>query len=177
MSKVRLATVWLSGCSGCHMSFLDMDERLISLAERVDLVYSPIIDVKEFPENVDLTLVEGSVSHEEDWRRIHTIRQRTRILVSFGDCAVTANVPSMRNPYGTEATLRRVYQEAEALQPQIPNQVVPPLLMRVRPVHEVVKVDMFMPGCPPSADTIYFFLTELVEGRTPDLHARTRFGA
>ena len=177
MSKVRLATVWLSGCSGCHMSFLDMDERLISLAERVDLVYSPIVDIKEFPENVDITLVEGSVSQEEDWHRIHTIRQRTKILVSFGDCAVTANVPSMRNPYGTEATLRRVYQEAGALQPQIPNQVVPPLLTRVRPVHEVVKVDMFMPGCPPSADTIYFFLTELVEGRTPDLHTRTRFGA
>jgi NAD-reducing hydrogenase small subunit len=159
------------------MSFLDMDERLISLAERVDLVYSPIVDTKEFPENVDITLVEGSVSHEEDWHRIHTIRQRTKILVSFGDCAVTANVPSMRNSYGTEATLRRVYQEAGALQPQIPNQVVPRLLARVRPVHEVVKVDMFMPGCPPSADTIYFFLTELVEGRTPDLHTRTRFGA
>ncbi len=177
MSKMRLATVWLSGCSGCHMSFLDMDERLISLAERVDLVYSPLVDVKEFPENVDITLVEGSVGHEEDWRRIHTIRQRTKILVSFGDCAVTANVPSMRNLYGTEATLQRIYQEAEVLQPQIPNQVVPRLLTRVRPVHEVVKVDLFMPGCPPSADTIYFFLIELVEGRTPDLHTRTRFGA
>jgi NAD-reducing hydrogenase small subunit len=159
------------------MSFLDMDERLLSLAERADLVYSPLVDVKEFPENVDVTLVEGSVSSEEDWHRIHTIRQRTKTLVSFGDCAVTGNVPSMRNAYGTEATLRRVYQEADVLQPQIPNQVVSRLLTRVRPVHEVVKVDLFMPGCPPSADTIYFFLTELLEGRSPDLSARTRFGA
>ncbi len=74
MDKKRLATVWLDGCSGCHMSFLDMDERLLALATRVDLVYSPLVDAKEFPENVDLTLVEGAVSSEEDLHKIQIVR-------------------------------------------------------------------------------------------------------
>ena len=103
MSKLRLATVWLDGCSGCHMSFLDMDEALISLAEKVDLVYSPLVDAKVFPEDVDIALVEGAVSTEEDLHKIRVIRERTKTLVSMGDCAVTANVPSMRNPFGVQA--------------------------------------------------------------------------
>jgi NAD-reducing hydrogenase small subunit len=156
--KLRLATVWLDGCSGCHMSFLDMDERLVELAEKVDLVYSPLVDTKEFPPDVDVTLVEGAVSSAEDEHRIHVIRQRTNILVSLGDCAVTANVPSLRNPWGVEAVLHRAYIENASLQPQIPSESLPPLLPRVRPVHAVVPVDVFMPGCPPSADTIYFAL-------------------
>jgi NAD-reducing hydrogenase small subunit len=93
MSKARIATVWLDGCSGCHMSFLDMDERLLDIAASADLVYSPLVDAKEFPENVDVTLVEGAVSSEEDLHKIKHIRERTKILVSLGDCAVTANVP------------------------------------------------------------------------------------
>ncbi len=176
MMKPRLATVWLESCSGCHMSFLDLDERLIELAEKVDLVYSPIVDAKEFPENVDITLVEGAVSNAEDLERIQQIRERTKILVSLGDCAVTANVPSMRNSFRKEQVLRRAYVENVTANPQIPNSVVPPLLPRAHPVHELVKVDVYIPGCPPSADTIYFALTELLEGRQPDLTEMTRFG-
>lgn len=176
MSKPCLATVWLDGCSGCHMSFLDMDERLIDLAEKVEVVYSPLVDGKEFPEMADITLVEGAVSSEEDLEKIKHIRARTRILVSLGDCAVTANVPSMRNALEVDKMLREVYLENVAGQPQIPNQVVPVLLPQARPVHEVVKVDVFVPGCPPPADAIYFLLTELLEGRQPDLSALTRFG-
>ena len=97
MSKKRIATVWLDGCSGCHMSFLDMDERLLAIAGAADLVYSPLVDAKEFPENVDVTLVEGAVSSEEDLHKIKLVRERTKILISLGDCAVTANVPGMRN--------------------------------------------------------------------------------
>jgi NAD-reducing hydrogenase small subunit len=174
--KLRLATVWLDGCSGCHMSFLDMDERLVELAEKVDLVYSPLVDVKEFPAGVDVTLVEGAVSSTEDEHRIRLIRDRTNTLVSLGDCAVTANVPSLRNPVGVEAVLRRAYIENVSLQPQIPTESLPPLLPRVRPVHAVVPVDVFMPGCPPSADTIYFALSELLAGRLPDFGAGLRFG-
>jgi NAD-reducing hydrogenase small subunit len=177
MSKARLATVWLDGCSGCHMSFLDMDERLLDLAGKVDLVYSPLVDYKEFPEGVDITLVEGSVSSEEDLVKIKNIRQKTKILVSLGDCAVTGNVPVMRNPFGIDAVLRRVYVENAAANSPIPSQVVPALLARVCPVHEVVPVDIFMPGCPPSADTIFATLTDLLEGRRPELSGRTRFGA
>jgi NAD-reducing hydrogenase small subunit len=177
MRKAHLATVWLDGCSGCHMSFLDMDERLLDLAEKLDLVYSPFVDHKDFPEDVDVTLVEGSVSSQEDLAKIKNIRQRTKVLVSLGDCAVSGNVPAMRNAFGTEAVLRRVYVENAAADSPIPTEVVPALLPGVRPVHEVVPVDVFVPGCPPSADTIFFTLTELLEGRRPDLTGQTRFGA
>lgn len=177
ITRPRIATVWLDGCSGCHMSFLDLDERLLDVTARADLVYSPLVDTKEFPDAVDVTLVEGAVSSEEDLEKIKRIRAHTKILVSFGDCAVTANIPSMRNPFGADAILQRAYIENVTLNPHIPNQVVPPLLKRVRPVHDVVKVDVFVPGCPPSADTIFYVVNELLEGRTPDLQGRTRFGA
>ena len=177
MSKLRLATAWLDGCSGCHMSALDMDERWIELASLVDLVYGPLVDAKEFPENVDVVLVEGAVSSEEDLERIQKIRQRTRILVSLGDCAVTSNVPSMRNRFPVAAVEQRAYIENAQLNQQVPRQVIPVLLPKARPVHEFVTVDVFVPGCPPSADTIYFVLMELLAGRVPDLTNKTRFGA
>jgi NAD-reducing hydrogenase small subunit len=175
--KKRLATVWLDGCSGCHMSFLDLDERLIEVAEKADLVYSPLVDTKEFPDNVDIALIEGAVSSEEDLRKIQAIRKKVKTLVSLGDCAVTANVPGMRNPFGTKAVYDRAYRENATLNPGTPTQVIPALLPYSRPVHEVVDVDVFIPGCPPSADTIYYALTELLDGRVPDLSAKTRFGA
>jgi NAD-reducing hydrogenase small subunit len=175
--KIRLATIWLDGCSGCHMSFLDIDHRLLDLSDKVEMVYSPLVDVKEFPENVDITLVEGALGTEEDVKKIKKIRQRTKMLVAFGDCAVTANIPSMRNPFGTEATMRRVYLEHDALNQQIPSEIVPPLLPLALPLHQLVKVDLFVPGCPPSADTIFYTLCELIEGRIPDLTMLSRFGA
>ncbi len=177
MSKKRIATVWLDGCSGCHMSFLDMDERLVELFQQADLVYSPLVDLKEFPEGVDITLVEGAVSSEEDLHKIQRVRERTKILVSFGDCAVTGNVPSMRNPFGVNAVLQRAYLENVTLHPQVPREVVPALIEKARPVHEVVKVDVFIPGCPPSAQTIFLVLSDLLADRMPDMAMLTRFGA
>lgn len=175
--KIRLATIWLDGCSGCHMSFLDIDHRLLDLADKVEVVFSPLVDTKEFPENVDITLVEGALGTEEDVKKLKKIRQRTKMLVAFGDCAVTANIPSMRNPFGMEATMRRVYMEHDALNQQIPAEIVPLLLPKALPLHQLVKVDLFVPGCPPSADTIFYTLCELVEGRVPDLTNLSRFGA
>ena len=177
MSKLRLATVWLDGCSGCHMSFLDIDERLITLAEKADLVYSPLVDTKEFPEQVDIALVEGAVSSEADLHKIKLVRERTKTLVSLGDCGITANVPSMRNPLGVKAVYERAYLENVTLDASVPQEVVPPLLPRARPIHEIVPVDVFVPGCPPSADVIWYLITELLEGRQPELSAKTRFGA
>jgi len=177
MSKKKLATVWLDGCSGCHMSFLDMDERLLTVVGLADLVYSPLVDAKEFPADVDVTLVEGAVSSESDLHKIKIVRERTKILVSLGDCAVTANVPGMRNPFGVKAVCDRAYRENVTFDPGIPDQVVPALLENSRPVHEFVTVDVFVPGCPPSADTIYYVVSELLEGRTPDVRLKTRFGS
>ncbi len=177
MSKKRIATVWLDGCSGCHMSFLDMDERLVELFQQADLVYSPLVDLKEFPEEVDITLVEGAVSSEEDLHKVRMVRERTKILVAFGDCAVTGNVPSMRNPFGTNAVLQRAYLENVTLHPQVPREVIPALIEKARPVHEVVKVDVFIPGCPPSAETIFLALSDLLADRMPDMAKLTRFGA
>ena len=177
MSKLKLATVWLDGCSGCHMSFLDMDERLIELAEIADLVYSPLVDAKEFPDEVDIALVEGAVASEADEQKIKKVRAHSKLLVAMGDCAITGNVPSMRNPIGPEAILNRAYIENVDAQPQIPCIVVPKLLKIVRPIHEFVKVDVFLPGCPPSADTFYTALTALVTGVPLDVPALTRFGA
>lgn len=176
MSKARLATVWLDGCSGCHMSFLDIDERLADLAAKIEVVYGPLVDFKEFPEGVDVTLVEGAVSTEEDLHKIRLIRERTKILMSLGDCAVTANVPSMRNPFGVESILERAYLENVSLQPQRPQEALPVLRSQSRPVHEVVPVDVFVAGCPPSADLIFFVLREVLEGRLPGRGVRARFG-
>ena len=177
MSKLKFATVWLDGCSGCHMSFLDLDERILEIAEYVDVVYSPIVDAKIYPDDVDIALVEGAVASVDDEAKIKKIRAHTKFLIAMGDCAVTANVPSMRNPIGPEAILNRAYLENASLQQQIPTIVVPKLLKVVRPIHEFVKVDLYLPGCPPSADTFYKTLKALIAGETPDISAMTRFGA
>jgi NAD-reducing hydrogenase small subunit len=164
------------------MSFLDLDELLIELAPQIELVYSPIIDVKEFPENVDLCLVEGAVCNEDNLELIHKIRSRTKVLVSFGDCAVTANVPAIRNQLGLhneESVLQRAYVEGAQMLAGVPKEpgIVPTLLERVMPVHEVVYVDYFLPGCPPPVDRIKAVLTQVMSGAEPKLQgAQLKFG-
>jgi len=175
-SKPKLATIWLDGCSGCHMSFLDIDERLLDLAERADLVYGCLVDAKEFPEGVDITLVEGAVSTEDDLRKIREVRQRTRILVSLGDCAVTSNVPGMRNPVGPQAVLERAYLENANLHQQVPTEALPALLQESLPVHAWVPVDVFITGCPPSADRIFEVVVGLLDGGVAEAGRISRFG-
>ncbi len=170
MSKKRIATVWLAGCSGCHMSLLDIDERILDVAKLADIVKCPIVDGKEFPE-VDVALVEGAVASDEHLREIKHIRAKSKILISLGDCAVTGNVSSLRNFLSKEAVLSRAYIEAESNENGvIPNSPeIQKLIDRVVPLHEVVKVDYYIPGCPPSADLIFYVLSELLSGRVPDL--------
>lgn len=173
MDKIKLATVWLAGCSGCHMSFLDLDEWLIDLAERVDVVYSPVAsDRKDYPEGVDLCLIEGAVANLDNLELLHQVRDRTRVLVSFGDCAIHANVPGMRNLWGAESTtavLERGYLELADTTPQLPNEpgIVPPLIDRVTPIHELVAIEHYLPGCPPPADRIRSLLQALLDQQEP----------
>jgi len=176
-SKVRVATVWLSGCSGCHMSFLDQDERLVDLAKKITLVYSPLVDLKEFPENVEVTLIEGAVANDEQLSMLKKVRSRTKILISLGDCAVTGNVTALRNSWqhSDQAVLERAYKDPADLNAAIPT-AVPKLLIHARPLHEIVKVDFFVPGCPPHADLINYVLTELLAGRAPVMEGRSKYG-
>lgn len=175
--KVRVATVWLSGCSGCHMSFLDMDERLLDIAQKITLVYSPIADIKEFPKDVAVTLIEGAVANDEQKATLEKVRTHTKLLISLGDCAVTGNVTALRNawPNSDQAVLERAYADPSNLNAQIPDQV-PKLLEVARPLHEVVKVDYYIPGCPPNADLIHYVLSELLAGRQPVMEGRSKYG-
>ena len=161
------------------MSFLDMDERLIELADRMDLVYSPIADVKDFPPNVDVTLVEGAVTNSENEEMAHIIRRNSRFVVSFGDCATTGNVTAMRNKYSVAEIGTRAYVDLASKNPGIPNEYVTiaQLLATARPLHELIKVDAFLHGCPPTADQIWFTVDELLNGRVPVLPpAYLRYG-
>jgi len=176
MKKVRLATVWLDGCAGCHMSLLDIDEAILNVARRVEVVYGPLVDAQEFPKFVDVTLVEGGISSQEDLEKIRAIRQRSRLLVSLGDCAVTGNISAMRNQTPTRKLLDRIYVEGAQSNRVIPTDGVPALLSHAVPLHEFVPVDLHVPGCPPSAKAIAFVLEELIEGRMPDLRTKVKFG-
>jgi len=176
MKKVKVATVWLDGCSGCHMSLLDMDAAIISLARKIDLVYGPLVDAQEFPEDVDVTLVEGAVSSQDDLNKIQKIRQRTAILISLGDCAVTGNVPAMRNSIPVQKLLQSVYVDGTQEGKMVPTDRVPALLRQARPLREFVKVDLCVPGCPPPSKTIFGLINDLVDGKKPDATLKVKFG-
>lgn len=176
MKKVKLATVWLDGCSGCHMSILDMDEAIAAVAMKADIVYGPLVDAQSFPLDVDVTLVEGAVSSQDDLEKIRTVRERSRLVVALGDCATTSNVPAMRNTIPVKKILERVYIEGADEHKRIPTEGVPQLLKHAVPIHEVVKVDLHVPGCPPSAQAIFTVVSELMEGRVPDLGSKVKFG-
>jgi NAD-reducing hydrogenase small subunit len=175
MKKIRLATAWLDGCSGCHMSLLDIDTGIVALAERADIVYGPLVDAQEFPEEVDITLVEGAVSSQDDLNRIQKIREHTRVLVALGDCAVTSNVPAMRNSIPVSRLLQRIYVEGAQESKGAPTDGVPQLLKQARPVHDFVKVDVHVPGCPPSSQAILRLVNDFLAGRKPNLSG-ARFG-
>ena len=166
--KIKVATAWLGGCSGCHMSILDIDERIFDLAKLVEFTASPITDVKEIPE-VDVGIVEGAVCNEENEHVLRTMRSRCKVLIALGDCALTGNIPALRNPFKLKEVVARGFVQTESTQvggtPD--TTVLPRLLKHVRPIQEFGKVDAHIPGCPPDADTIWYALTELLAGRMP----------
>lgn len=164
--KLRIATTSLSGCFGCHMSILDIDERLLTLATLVEFDRSPITDIKHCGP-CDIGLVEGGVCNAENVHVLRELRHHCKTLVALGACAVNGGLPAQRNNLPVTACLQQVYRSPEGVV-QIPDDPELPLLLdKVYPINEIVRVDYFLPGCPPSNDTIWKFLTDLLTGRTP----------
>ena len=164
--KVRVATATLCGCFGCHMSLLDIDERILELVQLVEFDRSPITDIKTLGD-CDIGLIEGGVANAENVEVLRDFRKHCKVLVAVGACAVNGGIPAMRNAFELRECLEEVYIDGIGVtNPHIPNDPeIPMLLNKVHPIHEVVKIDHFLPGCPPSADAIWTFLTELIEGR------------
>lgn len=172
MTKPKIASDWLAACAGCHMSLLDIDERIVEIAKLVDIRATPITDLKEpDKDGVDVGILTGAVNTTTNEEVAHKMRERCKILVSLGDCAVFGGVIAMRNFFKLEDALRRAYVETESTDaegkvPSSPELGVP---TRVQAVHEVVDVDVFLPGCPPEADAIFYVLSELAQGRIPEI--------
>jgi NAD-reducing hydrogenase small subunit len=164
--KIKVATASLAGCFGCHMSFLDIDERIVDLVELVEFDRTPITDIKVLGD-CDLGIIEGGVANAENVEVLRDFRRHCRILVAMGACAVNGGIPAMRNQFELRECLEEAYVGGLGVHnPGIPNDLeIPLLLNKVHPIHEVVKVDYFLPGCPPSGDAIWTFLTELIEGK------------
>lgn len=172
MTKPKISTDWMAGCSGCHMSLLDIDERIVKIAELADIRATPFTDLKE-PDasGVDVGILEGGINNSSNEEVAHRMRSRCKILVALGDCAVFGGVPALRNFFPLEEALRRAYIETESTDqdgkiPDDPELAVP---STVRALHEVVPVDIFVPGCPPDPDVIYYVLSELAQGRIPEI--------
>jgi NAD-reducing hydrogenase small subunit len=172
MAKPTIATGHFTGCFGCHMSILDIDERILDLVELVDFDKSPIDDIKRFSGPVDIGIIEGGVSNDENVEFLRDFRKNCKILISMGACAITGGVPAMRNMVPIKECLEEAFINGPTVQGGegiIPNEDIPIMLDKVYPAHQVVKIDYFLPGCPPSGDVVWAALTALLEGREPEL--------
>lgn len=173
MDKPRIATTSLAGCFGCHMSLLDIDERILKLAELVDFDRSPVDDIKHISKRCAVGLIEGGCCNEENVHVLHEFRENCDILVSVGDCATMGGIPAMRNNIPLKECIDEAYMNGvtvynpDRITPQ--DAEIPLLLNKVYPCHEVVKIDYFLPGCPPSADALWAALTALLTGQPIEL--------
>ena len=172
--RVTVASDWLCGCAGCHMSFLDIDERIVELVGAADLLSTPITDLKHPPEEgCTVGMLEGGINNSANEEVAQTMRKRSKVLIALGDCAVFGGVPTMRNHAGMEEALRRAYVESEStVDGRVPDHEDIAVMQDARPVDAVVPVDVYLPGCPPPADAIFYVLTELAAGRTPNLEGK-----
>ena len=173
MSKPVIATASLAGCFGCHMSLLDIDDRILQLVELVEFNKSPIDDIKTFTKPVDVGLIEGGCCNSENVENLRAFRKNCKVLVSVGECAIMGGLPALRNGIPVRECLEEAFLNSPTVAPEdrmIPNdEEIPIVLDKVYPCHEIVKIDHFLPGCPPSADLIWEALTALVEGRPLNL--------
>jgi len=169
MAKVKIISAWLDACSGCHMSFLDLDELVVALAGKIELLATPITDIKEFTP-ADVGIIEGAVGNEHDEEVAKKLRANCKILMAWGDCACFGGICAMRNLFTIEEVLQRYYStESTSSDSHVPSSEDLPSLMEVKPLNQVVKVDCYVPGCPPSPEAIHYALAELLEGRIPVL--------
>ena len=176
MKKLKLATIWLDGCSGCHMSLLDLDGALIPIVRKVDIVYGPLVDAQEFPEDVDVTLVEGAISTQEDIDKLHQIRARQQVAGLAGrlrcnrQCGCHAQRVS-----GEQAVAAHLCRRRRCRSLYSPRRAAA-TVKQARPAQDFVKVDVCLPGCPPQNKVIAGFLTTLLEGRKPEANQKIKFG-
>ena len=168
--KLRVATTSLAGCFGCHMSLLDIDERLLDLVELVEFDRSPLTDIKHCGP-CDIGIIEGGVCNAENVHVLREFRQNCKILIALGACAVNGGLPAQRNHLDLRECLQEVYRTSlGVVNGSVPNDPELPLpLDKVHPINEIVRIDYFIPGCPPSGDAIWKFRTDLIAGRTPRL--------
>ena len=171
--KPRIATVSLAGCFGCHMSLLDIDERILDLAALVEFDRSPIDDLKTISARCAIGLIEGGCANEENVHVLREFRRHCDVLVSVGDCATMGGVPALRNPIAVEECLSEAYLNGPSVynpSGRVPDDPeIPRLLDKVYPAHEVVRIDYHLPGCPPRAETLWQALTALLGGQPLEL--------
>ena len=170
---VKIATTWLCCCSGCHISLLDLHEELLNILDKVELAHCPVLmDVKEIPDNIDVALIEGGIRNEENEEIAKEMREKAKIVIAFGSCATFGGVPGLGNLYSNEEILDKVYKTTLTTENEkgiIPNEEVPELTSRVKPLSDVIDVDYVIPGCPPEPELIAKVLTALLEGKNPEL--------
>ncbi|MGP0105143.1 NADP oxidoreductase [Rhodoblastus sp.] len=168
--KIRIATATLGGCFGCHMSLLDIDERLLELVKLVEFDRSPLTDIKHCGPGIDIGLIEGALCNAENVHVLREFRRNCKFLVAVGACAINGGLPAQRNRFDVGDILNKVYSDGPDGRARVPNDPELPLLLdKVDPIHDVVRVDYFIPGCPPSAGALWKFLVDLIGGRTPRL--------
>jgi len=172
--KITVASDWMCGCAGCHMSLLDIDERIVTLVQHATLTSTPITDLKHpSKDGVTVGILEGGVNNSASEEVAKMFRERSKVLIAMGDCAVFGGVPMMRNTCGIQEALQRAYVDSEStVDGQIPQHEDIAVMQDARALDQVVPVDIYLPGCPPSADAIWFTLTELLAGRMPDLKGK-----
>lgn len=173
--KLKVATCSLAGCFGCHMSFLDMDERIVALIDHIEFDRSPLTDIKQVSD-CDIGLIEGGLCNEENVHVLEEFRKHCKILVAVGACAINGGVPALRNHYTVQECLEESYLNGlGVVDPQIPaDPALPALLPKVIPIHALVPVDYFLPGCPPPADAFVELLDAVLQQREPRLDYQLR---
>ena len=172
MSKPVIATASLAGCFGCHMSLLDIDEKILELIELVEFNKSPVDDIKTFTKQCDVGIIEGGCCNSENVEVLKDFRKNCKVLISFGECAIMGGLPAMRNGISVKECLEEAYLNSPTIEDNdiIPNDdELPMILDRVYPLHEIVKIDYYLPGCPPSAELIWEALTALLTGKEPNI--------